>query len=144
MSIDETRRGCAKALKADGIVRTWMDEMALRLRRPGGLDTILVAMARDQGSLFVNPTIQTKYPCEFCGTRDYLDCYHLCLECCLILTLPFQVGEVVAERFTSLMEKVEQGQVGNLESTRRALGNVTGQRSGLQFRRYILRSPHVP
>ena len=121
MSIDETRSGCSKALKSDGIVQTWMDEMAFRLRRPGGLDTILLAMARDRGSRFLNPTVQTKYPCEFCGTRDYLDCYHLCLECCLMLTLPFQVGGVVAKRFTELMEKIERGQVGDLESTRLSL-----------------------
>ena len=111
LSIEETRLACAKALKPDGIVRTWMDEMAFRLLNGGGLERICIAMVRDQGSRFVNPTLQTKYPCEFCGTRDYLDCYHLCMECCHILTLPYQMGEVVAERFTRLVEDIQQGQV---------------------------------
>ena len=117
LSIEETRLGCAKALKPDGIVRTWMDEMAFRLLNGGGLERICIAMARDQGGRFLNPTIQTKFPCEFCGTRDYLDCYHLCMECCHILTLPYQVGEAVAERFTKLMENIQQGQLGDLEFT---------------------------
>ena len=115
LSIEETRRRCVKALKPDGIVRTWMDEMAFRLLNGGDLERICMAMARDQGSRFVNPTVQTKYPCEFCGTRDYLDCYHLCMECCHILTLPYQVGEVVAERFTRLMERIRQGQLDDLK-----------------------------
>ena len=92
-----------------------MDEMAFRLLSGGGLERIGIAMDRDQGGRFLNPTIQTKYPCEFCGTRDYLDCYHLCMECCHILTLPYQVGEVVAERFTRLVEGIQQGQVVDLE-----------------------------
>ena len=82
LSIEETRLRCARALKPDGIVRTWMDEMAFRLLNGGDLERICVAMVKDRGSRFVNPTVQTKYPCEFCGTRDYLDCYHLCMECC--------------------------------------------------------------
>ena len=121
LSIGETRSRCAKALKPNGIVRAWMDEMAFRLLNGGVLERICVAMAKDQGSLFASPTIQTKYPCEFCGTRDYLDCYHLCMECCYILTLPFQVGEVVAEQFTRLMENIQQGQLGELEFSRQAL-----------------------
>ena len=115
LSIEETRLGCARALKPSGIVRTWMDEMAFRLFKDGGLERILIAMAGDQGSRFTNPTVQSKYPCEFCGTRDYLDCYHLCMECCHILALPYQVGAVVAERFTRLMENIQQGQLGDLK-----------------------------
>ena len=91
LSIEDTRLRCASALKPDGIVRTWMDEMAFRLLNDGDLERICIAMVNDQGSRFVNPTVQTKYPCEFCGTRDYLDCYHLCMECCQTLTLPYQV-----------------------------------------------------
>ena len=63
---------------------------------------------------FVNPTVQTKYP-AILRYKDYLDCYHLCMECCHILTLPYQVGEAVAERFTRLMENIQQGQLGELE-----------------------------
>ena len=115
LSIEETRLRCARALKPNGVVRTWMDEMAFRLFQDGGLERILIAMAEDQGRRFANPTVQSKYPCEFCGTRDYLDCYHLCMECCRILTLPYQAGEVVAERFTRLTENIQQGHLGDLE-----------------------------
>ena len=60
LSMEDTRLACARALRPDGAVRTWMDEMALRLVRDRVLDSICLAMAKDQGRRFINPTIQGK------------------------------------------------------------------------------------
>ena len=106
MAMEETHLACAGALNPGGIVRTWMDEMALRLINDRVLDGICLAMNEDQGGRFAHPTIQSRYPCEFCGTRDYIDCYHLCMECCRGLTLPYQIGGIIQERFIGLMKQI--------------------------------------
>ena len=102
----ETYQACTPALKPGGIVRTWLDELSLRLTVGGTLHRICRKMAADRGGRFINPTINYSAPCEFCGIREYLDCYDLCVECCVNLGLPLTLGGVVQERFGEMMENI--------------------------------------
>lgn len=104
----EIHRACSPALKPGGVVRTWLDELAHRLTTGGTLDRIGQRMAVDQGARFLDPAINYETPCEFCGTREYLDCYDLCVECCVNLGLPLALGGVVQERFGEMMEQINE------------------------------------
>lgn len=107
MSCQEVQESCAKALKQGGQVRTWLDELARRLLIGGTLERICRAMEQDRGSKFTAPAINRNYPCEFCGTVEYLDCYRLCIECCAMLKLPAYIGGIVERRFRELPQLIE-------------------------------------
>ena len=113
MECEEAKEIAAPALKPGGIVRTWMDEMASRWLTDGVGERICREMAYDNGRLFIRPAIQRDYPCEFCGTVNYLDCYRLCLECCVALEMPYRVsgraGRMVRKRFQDFMERAIRG-----------------------------------
>ena len=101
------RELCSKVLKSSGTVRTWMDELAMRLEREETVKHTIARINANYGRDFVHPRVAETSPCEFCGTLFHIDCYGFCLECCMRLGIIDAVRGGPRKRALRFIEKAK-------------------------------------
>lgn len=96
---------CRRALARNGIVRTWLDEIADRLIQSNALENAAQTARKTRGKMLDYPQMTGNRACDFCGANPFIDCYGFCLECFYHTGICAEAGDEIRAKAERLLRK---------------------------------------
>lgn len=100
-----------RALARNGIVRTWLDEIADRLIQSNALDQAAQAARKTRGKMLDYPQMTGNRACDFCGANPFIDCYGFCVECFYGTGICAAAGDAILAKAERLQARAATGEL---------------------------------
>ena len=103
-----------RALTRNGIVRTWLDEIADRLIQSNALENAAQTARKTRGKMLDNPQMTGTRACDFCGANPFIDCYGFCIECFYHTGICAEAGDEIQAKAKRLLARMTGGELDHL------------------------------
>ena len=103
-----------RALTRNGVVRTWLDEIADRLTQNDTLAKAAKKARETRGAMLDTPAMIGDRACDFCGANPFIDCYGFCIECFANTGVRDAAGDEVYEKTYHLLVRARNGELDHL------------------------------
>ena len=100
-----------RALTRNGLVRTWLDEIADRLTQNDTLAKAAKKAQETRGEMLDTPKMIGDQACDFCGANPFIDCYGFCIECFTNTGVRDMAGAEVTEMTYRLLARAHGGEL---------------------------------
>ncbi len=111
MESSDAKAFARRALTRNGLVRTWLDEIADRLNQSNALAKALRQAQKTQGRMLDEPQMIGNRACDFCGSNPFIDCYGFCFECFSSIGICGAAGVAIREKANRLLARMRSGEL---------------------------------